>query len=308
MRIVFYANGDRSYIGNNGGSRTIIKSAEALRGLGHDCNVVSKKDNYTWAKHRSCIKDVPDDTDALIAVSARDVCKMCKLFPTHKKYWWVRGIELWQFPEKNLIEKARKVKCIVNAMHLKNWLAEYGVSSELCYAGMDQWYDAKLGYQRDGKTVIGCLYNKNHKTKGWSSFKTLAKELGGQNFTYMAFGNDLPSASWLHVFSAQPSRMELGALYNLCDVWFSDTTLEGFHNVPAEAAMCGCLVMCNDKVHNGMGDYANRETAKIFHNRDEMVDANWDFSKVEKMKKLINEKIGSREKNMKRLVDICQTS
>lgn len=305
MNITFYANGDKSYIGNNGGSRTILKSAEVLREIGHRCDVVSKKDTFTWSKHPPCIKDVSSDTDALIAVSARDVDKMCKKFPNHNKYWWIRGIEKWQFQEKELVEKAKKVKCIVNAMHVKNWLAEYGISSTLCYSGMDDWSDFKIGRKKDGKTTIGCLYNKLHKTKGWNSFKELANEWGRENFTYVAFGNDTPNAPWLNCLVKQPSRLELERLYNICDVWFSDSTLEGFHNVPAEAAMCGCLVMCNDKTHNGMGDYADEDTARIFHSKEEMFEQSFDFSKVEKMKALIAEKIGTREQNMKKLVEVC---
>ena len=70
--------------------------------------------------------------------------------------------------------------------------------------------------------------------------------------------------------------------------------------------MCGCLIVCNDKIHNGMSDYANDETAKIFRNEEEMYDPNYNFSKVEKMQKLIKQKIGTREQCMRRFVEICQ--
>lgn len=306
MRIVFYAKGKRSGLSNNGGSRTILKSAEALHTLGHDVDVVAKHDSFTWFKHPEPKLKVGTNTDALIAVSARDVDTMCKKYPTANKFWWIRGIELWQFPEQELIEKAKKVKCIVNASHMKTWLAKHGINSTLCYSGMDNWYDGYNLRRKDRKIVVGCLYNKNHKTKGWESFKTLADSWGTKEFRYIGFGNDMPDTSFLSCFIKQPTKIELEKLYNICDIWFSDTTLEGFHNVPAEAAMCGCLVMCNNAVHNGMSDYATEETAKIFHDKVEMLDQEFDFTKVEKMKKLIKEKIGSREENMKRLVKLCQ--
>ena len=93
--------------------------------------------------------------------------------------------------------------------------------------------------------------------------------------------------------------------YNECDIWLAPTELEGWHNCPAEANLCGCLVICNRLDSNGM-DYATEETAMRFTGFDELLACieNPDFSKVEKMKKVLHNKIGNRENNMKKFIDI----
>jgi hypothetical protein len=94
-------------------------------------------------------------------------------------------------------------------------------------------------------------------------------------------------------------------LYSECDIWIATSRLEGFHNPPAEAALCGCCVFVNNNKQNGCGDYATNETSHIYSSVDDLIEKIKcaDYSKVIKMQTLIREKIGSRESNMAKLVE-----
>jgi glycosyltransferase involved in cell wall biosynthesis len=98
---------------------------------------------------------------------------------------------------------------------------------------------------------------------------------------------------------------ELRKLYNSCSIWISPTESEGFHNVPAEAALCGCHIVCGTTERNGMGDYADDRTADRFSDFDEAV--RWlvkpNFEKRNQMRAAV-EAIGSREKNMAKFAEL----
>lgn len=302
MNICFYANGHKSGLDCNGGTRTIIKSAEALRELGHRVDIVASYDRYTWGDHPKCLPKVPKDTDAIVAVSVTDVADVWKM-DIEKKFWWMRGIETWKLPVNKIIKRARAVKTIVNARHLKDWLGESDIDSQLCYAGLDQWKDYGLPHI-NGHTTIGCLYNDFHD-KGWETFKKLVKYLGTQKYSYFAFGAKKYSAPWLTRYVHAPSKKDLISLYNTCDVWLCDTKNEGFFNVGAEAALSGCLLYTNRLPHNGTGDYADDETAMVYDSFEELVEKikKPDYSKISKCQKGLCE-IGSREKNMTKFVEL----
>jgi hypothetical protein len=94
--------------------------------------------------------------------------------------------------------------------------------------------------------------------------------------------------------------------YQSCDIWFVPCKREGLHNVPMEANLCGSLIICSDSPTNGCMDYCNRDTAHIYSTLKEAVGMieRPDFTKVKRMQKLLREKIGNREKNMKQLVEL----
>lgn len=141
MKIVFYA--DHPYYGqlsNNGGTRTILKSAEVLRKLGHKVDVVAHKDKFTWFKHPKPIHRIPKDTDVIIAVSISDIEMMCRFAPKRaKKFYWMREFALWRMKKENIINTLRKskVKILCNSIGLQRKIGKYGIKSSLCYAGLD---------------------------------------------------------------------------------------------------------------------------------------------------------------------------
>lgn len=291
MKICFYASGRKSGLANNGGSKTILRSVETLCKLGHEAYIVAKYDQFSWFKHPKVDTSIRQGTDAIIAVSARDVANAVSASQGIPTYWWMRGLERWQFPEDELIRRAKLVKVITNATHLSKWLAYYDVHSSVCYAGLDldMWNDDCSAPRR----CVGCLSHKVHKTKRYDLCQEIIKRT--------------PEIFW-EVLNKKPhidlDDNRLKWLYNSCKIWLATTELEGFHNVPAEAALCGCLVVCNKHMHNGMSDYADDETAMRYSTIEEAIECikNPDYSKVSKMQAHLKETIGDREKNMKRLV------
>lgn len=278
-------------LANGGGSKTIIKSAEVLRKLGYRVDIAAVNDRHTWVKHPPIIHKIPKDTDVAIANSVSDIDIVLKS-KAKRKFWWARGIETWQMPLNRIKKKAKKINVIVNASHL----LEYFPHGNLCYAGLDLDYWEDKNKPNSSYCWIGSLYSKQHNTKRYDLFKKLQKDLHGKGkYVYTTLKNN-------------KNDEELKHLYKFCAIWFAPTELEGFHNVPAEANLCGCLVICNRMSTNGMGDYAAEETAMRFSSWNECLAAikNPDFSKVKKMQKVLREKIGSREKNMKRFVGLIK--
>jgi len=281
-----------------------VKSAKVLRELGHDVEIVANKDRYKWDKHPKVIKKIPKNADAVIAISASDVKHVLKHSPSKaKKLWWMRGWETWQMPESKLIKRAKSIRVITNAGWLKTRLGMEGVSAEVVYAGMDEWENLEL--RKPGKIRIGCLYNKR-PTKHWDDFVRLSSELGHREYEYVAFGVDKRPSLWLEEYVQNASHQDLEELYSSCHVWFSPSTLEGFHQVPAEANLCGCLVAARHCDSGGTRDYCNSITGitwpTIRYAAQAIQEA--DFNKIHRMQLVLLTKIGGREANMMRLEEI----
>lgn len=123
-------------LGNNGGSRTIFKSAEILIKLGHIVYVSALVDNFTWFKHMPCRSGISPDSDAVVAVSALDVGHTLQCAPDRAhKAWWMRGWESWQ--SRNVIDLARKIHVICNSSWMVNELSKHGIKADLCFSGLD---------------------------------------------------------------------------------------------------------------------------------------------------------------------------
>jgi len=308
MRICFYADGPKSGFANNGGSQTILRSVEALRLLGHQVDTIAEHDSFTWFHHDPSLRSVDGRYDAMVAVSSRDVKKMCQLY--HGKadllFWWVRGKELWQMSEKKLIERAHMVHCITNASHLSDWLSSHGVESQVCFAGLD--FDTFHGTSTRYNThvTVGGLYHKAHKTKRWDIIKRLAREYECcPQYEFRSFGHSKMVDKRNLIGRRGMNYKTLPTFYRSCNIWVAPTELEGFHNVAAEANLCGCLVVCNRMPTNGMGDYATDETAMRFDTYQELFEClkSPQWEKIEKMQAVLNA-IGNRNYNMKRFVEI----
>lgn len=293
MKICFYASGRKSGLANNGGSKTILRSIETLKKLGHEAYVVAKYDQFSWFRHSAPATSIRKGTDAVVAVSARDVTYAIDAARGMPVYWWMRGLEKWQFPEEELVHRAKLVRPITNSSHLSKWLAYYDIYSQVCYAGLDldMWNNDSSAPRRG----VGCLSHSVHKTKRYDVCEKVMKHT--------------PDMFW-EILNKKPhinlDDNRLKWLYNSCKIWLATTELEGFHNVPAEAALCGCLVVCNKHKHNGMSDYADDTTAMRYSTPEEALSClkNPDYSLVPRMQEKIREKIGSREKNMQRFVEL----
>lgn len=60
-------------MGNNGGTRTILKSGQELENLGCTVEYVATIDNFTWFTHKRPIETIPTDLDVLVATACTTV-------------------------------------------------------------------------------------------------------------------------------------------------------------------------------------------------------------------------------------------
>lgn len=306
MKIAFYCDHPVwGQLANNGGTRTILKSAETLRALGHEVDVIATKDKFTWFEHPPCKRTISKGTDWVIAASVSDVHSMRERCKTLKQAWWMRGMETWQHPKYKIIKRAGKVRTFVNSEYQKKWLAENGVATELLYPGYDNWKDRNL---RGDKIRIGSLYS-DRTTKQFGHFRTLAKELG-EDYEFVTFGDRNVHEGWIHKHLKKPSHKELEELYSSCHIWFAPTKWEGLHNVPMEAALCGAHIICYNSPANGCWDYLDLEESFVY---SVVADAaeyirRWNRICLGRTKKKIQDVIGTREHNMKKLVRMLEDS
>ena len=309
MKLAF--NSINSGLGNNGGSRTIIKCAESIEKLGHRCDIIANVDNFTWFEHKPVINYLPDDLDVLIAVACSDVIPTLRL-NVPKKAWYIRGHENWTMTDDQLGQLYTSgIFNIVNSRGLQQLLASYGADSKVVYQGIDfDWWEDR-NVRSNNKTRIGCLYQEK-PTKRWIDFVKLAEILGDEDYEYIGVGLKERNDEFLTRYWTNASKEDLNEAYNSCHIWFAPTELEGLHNVPIEAALCGCLIVCSDAPMNGMGfDYAfNNNTAMVYRTRDIehaaklIKNPNWDV--VDRMFNHIKFNIGTREDNMRKMAEYLE--
>ncbi len=308
MKLAF--NSLNSGLANNGGSRTVILCAEMLEELGHRCDIIATSDRFTWLDHKRPVQYIPSDLDAILATASTTVpTTLHSNIPI--KAWYIRGHESWVYNEGQLSELYNSgLINIVNSKGLQQKLASYGANSTVIYPGVDDfWQDRCL--RSEDKIRIGCLYQKK-STKRWKDFVKLAEILGHEDYQYIGIGDKERKDDFLDAYFTNVSIHDLNYIYSSCDVWFAPTELEGLHNVPMEAASCGCLIVCSDDPMNGMCmDYAfDDNTAMIYHRRDieqaaELIrNPNWDV--VDRMYNHLLNNMGTREDNMKKLVDYLE--
>ena len=318
MNILF--NASQCGLGDNGGTKTIIRCAETLQDMGHRVQIYAKTNKYTWHKPGVTIKDNDwyggnDEFtgaycwDKEILVSVWEVEQNIKWHRDNlidhrtRDFWYMRGWEKWVHGEDWLISQIKKFvsaggRIIVNSSWLRDKLLRMGIDCALCYSGLDLdfWFDYGLRFLNRQKVSkksniwIGTIGKSKHKTKRCDIYKKL------KNF---------PKYEVIEL-ADNLNYDKLSHAYNACDIWFAPTELEGFHQCPAEANLCGCLVVCNRMPSNGIGDYATDETAMRYDTWDELISCieNPDFSKVPLMQKVLREKIGNREDNMRKFVEI----
>lgn len=300
-----------SGLANNGGSRTIILCSQILEKLGHRCDLIGTSDRFTWFEHKPIISYFPSALDVVIATACTTVASTLGS-NVPKKAWYIRAHENWAMDEKDLIKCYRSgLFNIVNSKGLKQLLAAYGADSKVVYQGIDfNWWENR-NLRSKNKIRIGCLHTGQPR-KRWKDFVALAKILGNKDYEYVGMGNAKPNDNFLTEFKHNANIEELNDLYSSCHIWFAPTENEGLHNVPMEAALCGCLIVCGDEPLNGMiYDYAFPDnTAMVYerknieHAADLIRNPNWDV--IERMDNHLRNNIGSREKNMKKMASLLE--
>lgn len=316
-------------LGNNGGSQTLVKSANTLQELGHDiCIIDSGHSQYTWDpikvnyhivdKH----KNLPDG-DVIIATGYNSVEPTVSA-PSRcgKKYHWIRGWETWRGNEQWILKTVLNTptKKLVNSIGLQGKLNRYKINSEVVYPGYDFDKIYKLeNIPKDKSIILGGLYNNKHhiiKRVDWlfQTYEELKKR--GVDVKLVLFGYDNFSSRYRCDFSIRnPSDKEKNMLYNTIDIWLSTSMQEGLHIPPAEAIMTGACVVTTCAELSGTKDYIiNGETGlvtdnylKDFINGVEALCTRPDLRKTlaENALKKIHD-IGDRKKNMQNLISIFE--
>jgi len=299
MRIIFDLYGVG--LGNNGGSRTLVRCGETLATLGH-CVIMFGPNKYSWHKPHG-IKfvtsgDMPN-ADVIIATGYRSVPSVVHS-SISRKFYFIRGFETWVTSRKNLIKSYKSLQCIVNSSWLSLFLKKHDIPCHLVYPGLDfDWFfDEKMPRE----PILGALFHNRHKTKRHCDAISVSKETG---YKLIMLNKTISHAS--------PS--DTRSFYNNVMVWISPSELEGFHNPPAESVLCGCALVATDHKRGGVNDYAiDGETALIYPSRDIRAASQCVKRLVGDMKlrikltrncqELLRTKIGTRKSNMIRLSQI----
>ncbi len=137
-----------SGLGPNGGSRTVVRSANTLKKMGHNVCILNpepkrlkldqyRESAYTWDKI-----DVPvihninhiDKADVIIATAFSSV-KTTIEAPSELgiKAHWIRGFETWHHSEEWIKENVlnQPTLKIVNSINTQDKLKEYNVDSKI---------------------------------------------------------------------------------------------------------------------------------------------------------------------------------
>jgi len=330
MRIIF--NLFDTGLGNNGGSSTIVKSANTLVDLGHEVIIIDTgKNKHTWTPLRAQhlvtndIYHIPS-SDVIIATGFKSVYSTVKA-PKEcgKKFHWIRGFELWNTSKDDLIDILRlPTYKMVNSIGLRKLLDMYNISSQLIRPGYDFDEIYPLNIRDECKKLkIGALYNSGRKRKtkrvDWV-FKAIEKLRESYVVDLLMYGSETKveysPSNLISYYINEPTIETKNKLYNLCDIWIAPTELEGLHIPPAEAMLTGCPVVGTDTQLNGMEDYLiNGETGLISANNISafieaietlLVDKNLRCKLGENARKKILS-LGSRKENMTYMVEFFES-
>lgn len=321
MRIIF--NLMNTGLNLNGGSKTLVESANTLKSLGEDVIIIDNgKSNYTWTEIKVPIikvKDVNDvNGDVIIATGINSLGHTNKS-KIKNKYTWIRGWEKWNVEENKLVKILKESNCkkIVNSIGLKNKLKIYNIESTIIKPGydFDKLYPLDIR-KNNNKIIIGGLYNEGKKRSGkrtnwiFEIYNTLKRKY---NIELYMFGIDGTPKLYVDKYFKNPDDETKNKIYNKVNIWLSTSELEGLHITPAEAMLTECLVVGTDSELNGTKDYLiNSETGICTKN-----DFNSFLSGVELAINSKNKRktfgknarnkilsLGSREENMKELIKL----
>lgn len=317
MRIAFYADHRKwSQLANNGGTRTILLSSKVLNDLGHLTVVVAHKDRFSWFKHPKPVHSIPKYTDAVVAVTISDVAEVLAgrvrgRIKTERIAYWARPYETWQMPEDDIFRLLKKfVKADGVVMVNSEWQQGELLRHEIPAAVVYQGYDHPPGGPDPGGPwerpwYIGCQYSTKWR-KRWRMFADLHHLLGDRDYRYVAFGEEPCKEPWVERYLRRPSPGDLDSFYRGCHYFFCPNILEGLYNCAIEASLRGCLLVVANEPRNGMMDYCDGSTAVLFDDLSsvEVAMSRADRALVERCQRTIVDVIGTRERNMRRMVEV----
>ena len=324
MKIIF--NLMNCGLGNNGGSSTIVKSANMLKQLGNEVSIIDTgKNQHTWTRLEvphivtKSFNNVPD-ADVVIATGYDTVRSTVRL-PRRcgAKVHWIRGWETWNMKEIDIVNQILKADThkIVNGVGLQKKLKVRGFDSVVLYPGYDleDFTQIKIRNKIGDLLIIGGLYNQGTKRRDKRTkwiFDAVAALRNKYRIQLWMMGTDpMPNNPLIDKYFQKPDMQTKNTFYNHINLWLAPTENEGLHMPPAEAMLTGCPIVCTNAPLCGMQDYmVDKETGLVSENRFE--------SFLEKCEILLKDKdrlftygsncrdrifkIGSRHNNMKKFV------
>ena len=312
-------------LGNNGGSSTLIKSANVLSELGHTIYFVdSMKNQHTWEQLNDSVEhliNVLPEADFIIATGYKSINPTVNAPASCGiKCHWIRGYETWVMPENMIIDYVFKAPTIkfVNGIGLQKKLNSYNIDSYIVRPG----YDLNIYYPKTRMVVdhivLGGLYNQKHfkiKRVAWvyNTYQHLKNK--GYNVKLHMFGVDKTLNFKPDYYISNPNEIEKNVFYNNIDIWLSPSMQEGLHIPPAEAMMTGVPVVSTNAELAGTEDY-------LIHEYNGLVSENNFKSFCESVELLVSNKgmlemlaihtrdtiteLGDRKYNMKNFIDLLQ--
>lgn len=318
-------------LGNNGGSFTLVKSANTLVDMGHEVIFAdSGKNQHTWVKLKAQHKIVRQKrnlpfADFIIATGYKSVPETATAPDfAGKKFHWIRGWETWQYGEDDIINKVLKAPTtkLVNGLCLQNKLKSLGFDSYLIRPGYDFDKLKPLKIKKDPNVVILGGLNKqgrhaNSKRTAWilETAKVLKRKYGKKIQLWM-FGMDaLPSTTVVDHYVKNPTAEQKNSIYNHADIWLATSMLEGLHMPPAEAMITECPVVGTNAEMSGTIDYLQDLKTGIVTNNDifsfmkgveELVKNDKLRQKLGKNARIRILEIGNRRNNMEVLINLFE--
>jgi glycosyltransferase involved in cell wall biosynthesis len=307
---------------NNGGSHTLIQSANTLNELGENVVIVdSGNPTYTWDKIKvpyiktNNINQIKSDIIIGTGIKSIPSTNSSKI---KNKYIWIRGWETWNTPEPNLVKilKESKAKKIVNSICLKNKLQQYGIESLIFRPGHNFEEIFPLNIRENNKSIIlGGLHNqgkkRSKKRTNWilDCYNILKEKY---NIKLWMFGSDGTPSTFLDKYFKNPDIKTKNKIYNNIDIWLSTSELEGLHIAPAEAMLTECCVCGNCSKMSGTQDYLINNETGLISSRDNFYSFLDNVEKLVKDKELRNKlgivgrekvlSLGNRKENMLKLI------
>jgi len=333
MKIIF--NSMNCGLGNNGGSQTIVKSANTLIDLGHDVSIIDTIANkHSWNKLKAnhiILKNINNCPlcDIIIGTGIKtfhttSVCKTAK-----KKFHWIRGWETWQMSEKKMLEMfdqgQKNIHLVTNGAGIEKILKKNNIKSNIQLAGLDISRSKYISNKEINNKliVIGGLVNTKHQTKQteylYNIFQYLSR-ITDQRIQLLTFGAEGVRKAIFnnHIHLSHPSVEMKNKIYDQIDFWISSSINEGFHIPPAEFMLFdnGGVVIGVDHPLNGTKHYLkNNITGYVCENNwKQMADLIIEKINIkDELCKLSNnayhkitDDIGSRKKNMKKFVKLME--
>jgi len=267
-------------LGNNGGSLTLIKSANQLIDLGVNVKVIdSGRNQHTWAKLLAdhIIVKSPSEfpsADVIVATGMKSISStLASRIPL--KLHWIRGWETWVYPERKLVKIFRKSSTvkIVNSICLEDRLKSYKMKSYIIRPGYDfeDYYPTNL--RSDTKIILGGIYNEGAKRKtkrvDWifRCFSSLKNKY--KNIELWMYGTEnAPCNGLVSFYKKDPSEAEKNFIYNNVSVWLSSSCLEGLHMPPAEAGLTQCCIVGTEAEMSGTQDYLTHNVTGLVSKDD----------------------------------------